>query len=195
MGSRVRIPPRSPMKSNTYWKFVGLPKPSALALCGQIDCRDQLATGEGLPMKDSQKARIESKAASVGRRPIGAVAQVASARSSRRHFGRTFKRRRALRLLTPGGDSKPEGWLCAISLWTLREGSSGGGRPDFPARPKSIASKSSNSNGSPRPTKAKEKPAGLRRRASCKQFRTQLPQLPAPGRLPLTSMFVSMVSP
>jgi hypothetical protein len=71
-------------------------------------------------------------------RAIGASARVASADSSIRHFGWTFKGPRALRPLTPGATANPELWLCAICLWTLREGSSGGRRPDFPARPKSI---------------------------------------------------------
>jgi hypothetical protein len=44
----------------------------------------------------------------------------------------------------------------------LKEGLSGGGPPDFRACPKgSIALKGSSINNSPRPARAKEKPAGL----------------------------------
>jgi hypothetical protein len=49
----------------------------------------------------------------------------------------------------------------------LKEGASGGGLQDFPPRAhseSSIALKGSSSNNSPRPTTAKEKPAGLKRR-------------------------------
>jgi hypothetical protein len=38
--------------------------------------------------------------------------------------------------VTQGATANPELWLCTISLWTLREGSSGDGRPDFPVPPK-----------------------------------------------------------
>jgi hypothetical protein len=55
-----------------------------------------------------------------------------------------------------------------LSLWTFKEGLNSGGLPDFPGRfhrphPKSIGLKGS-VNSSPRPAKAKEKPAGLSRR-------------------------------
>jgi len=47
----------------------------------------------------------------VVRRPIGVTARVASADSSRRHFGWTFKGPRALRPLTRGATANPELWL------------------------------------------------------------------------------------
>jgi hypothetical protein len=67
-----------------------------------------------------------------------------------------------------GGDPELELWLWALSLWTLKEGASNGGPPDFRPRPRSkssIALKGSSINNSPRPTTAKEKPAVLSRRA------------------------------
>jgi hypothetical protein len=105
-------------------------------------------------------------------RSIAATARGASADSSRRcrspnlrtecHSGWTFKGPRALRPLRPGATANPEHWLCALFLWTLKEGSSSGGPPDFRACPKSIALKGS-VNSTPRPAKAKEKHAGLSR--------------------------------
>jgi hypothetical protein len=55
-----------------------------------------------------------------------------------------------------------------LSLWIFKEGLNSGGPPDFLGRfhrplPKSIGLKGS-VNSSPRPEKAKEKPAGLSRR-------------------------------
>ena len=51
--------------------------------------------------------------------------------------------------------------------WTLREGASGGGLPDFrPRAPfESNTALKDNSSNSPRPTTAKEKPAALSQRA------------------------------
>jgi hypothetical protein len=105
-------------------------------------------------------------------RSIAATGRGASADSSRRcrspnlrtecHSGWTFKGPRALRPLRPGATANPEHWLCALFLWTLNEGSSSGGPPDFRACPKSIALKGS-VNSTPRPAKAKEKHAGLSR--------------------------------
>ena len=51
--------------------------------------------------------------------------------------------------------------LWVSSPWTFKDGANGGGPPDFRACPKgSIALKGSSINNSPRPAKAKEKPAG-----------------------------------
>src|SRR5258705_4874441 len=73
-------------------------------------------------------------------------------------LGWTFKGPRALTPPVPGATANPERWLWT-SLWTLKEGASSGGPPDFRARSKSIGKSSVNSL--PHPAKAKEKPAGL----------------------------------
>src|SRR6266481_3627227 len=73
-------------------------------------------------------------------------------------LGWTFKGPRALTPPVPGATANPERWLWT-SLWTLKEGASNGGPPDFRARSKSIGKSSVNSL--PHPAKAKEKPAGL----------------------------------
>ena len=81
--------------------------------------------------------------------PIPAIARSASADSYETTFWMD------LQAFDPAATANPELWLCAISLWNLREGSSSGGQPDFPARPMSTALKgSSGINGSPHRTKA-----------------------------------------
>jgi hypothetical protein len=86
--------------------------------------------------------------------------------------------------LTRGATANPELWLCTISLWTLREGSSGDGRPDFQARPKNIVlNRSSSITGSPRPRKAKPavaEKAGSRSRTCARFSRCAFEQSTAP---------------